>query len=68
VRTSHLKGVLLSAFMIVSLILYVSPVARAQEGENVFTVSPGEFTAHGVPVGELYISRNLECTSVFEDK
>jgi len=59
VRTSRLKGVLLSAFMIVSLILYVSPVARAQEGENVFTVSPGEFTAHGVPVGELYISRNL---------
>ena len=45
--------------MIVSLILSFSPVARAQEGENVFTVSPGEFTAHGVPVGELYISRNL---------
>jgi len=45
--------------MIVSLILYVGPVAHAQEGENVFTVSPGEFTAYGVPVGELYISRNI---------
>ena len=58
-RTSRLKGVLLSVFMIVSLILSVGPVVRAQEGENVFTVSPGEFTAHNVPVGELYISRNL---------
>lgn len=45
--------------MIVSLVLSAAPVARAQDGENVFTVSPGEFTAYGVPVGELYISRNL---------
>lgn len=58
-RTKRLKGVLFSALMIVSLILCVSPVAHAQEGENVFTVSPREFTAHDVPVGELCISRNL---------
>jgi len=44
--------------MIASLILSAGPIARAQEGE-VFTVSPGEFTADGVPVGELYISRNI---------
>ncbi len=57
-RTKRLKGVLFSAFMIVALVLSAGPVARAQGGE-VFTVSPGEFTAYGVPVGELYISRNI---------
>jgi len=49
VGIKRLSGVLLSALMVVSLILYASSVAHAQEIENVFTVSPGEFTVRDAP-------------------
>jgi len=48
VKTGSFKGVLLFALMITSLIFYICLSVYGQE-ENVFTVSPGEFTVRDAP-------------------